>query len=158
MKRKEHTSTKDSATKDRIVVSAQQNGTEHTETSKLKSAVPNLTLAQQQELTGKIMTRIKKARQERVRFSRKIITLRDIVTCTDSFLIRASAYALVILLILGLVSSVFFIFSAITSQTLLHHAGFSLSKPVTSVASSPNSPAGKILYNRSREAFLLSQT
>ncbi|MCX7766962.1 MAG: hypothetical protein N2246_09705, partial [Candidatus Sumerlaeia bacterium] len=45
----------------------------------------SLTIAEQQELTQKVMARVRQAGKEKLKLNIIITTIRDIVTCTDSW-------------------------------------------------------------------------
>ncbi len=117
----------------------------------------SLTLAEQQELTQKVMSKVKQASKEKLKLSIIITTIRDIVTCTDSWLIRATAYASAIALLLCIAGGLFLVVSAISDSgwakaaiefSGLNSDNWSVTKNITN----------HIHYIRSKEAFIISQS
>lgn len=148
--------TSEAIREDRVTISGTKKNKAH-QLFMLKPMKRELTLAEQQELTGKVMTVVKKARVEKMRLSWIITTLRDIVTCTDSLLIRAAAYTTAVVLMLCVLSGLFIVFSALTSVTLAQNdVDSSLINPSTWAVT--ETVVGKIYYLRSMESYILSQT
>ena len=158
MKRKRHITHEKTTENENIVVSGPHNGIDTVDKIMKPEKTPELTLAQQQDLAKRIMRFINDARRRKPGLSGIMTTLRDIVTCTDSFLIRASAYAVAAVLILCLLGGLFMAVTLVTSYALADHAGFSFSRPFAPIPSSPESPMGRISYARSVESFLLNNT
>lgn len=117
----------------------------------------SLTLAEQQELTQKVMSTVKQASKEKLKPGVIITTIRDIVTCTDSWLIRATAFASAIALLLCILGGLVLVVSAISdsgwAKAAIEFSGlnpdnWSVTKTIT----------GHIQYIRSKEAFIISQS
>jgi len=117
MERKKHIISKDKE-KGEVLLRRDKSVFEKVERILVPKEVPEPTLAQQQELVKRVMTRVKKAREQKQNLSGILTTLRDIVTCTDSFLIRASSYALATIILLAIAGGILLLVWSVTSSTL----------------------------------------
>ncbi|MCD6386107.1 hypothetical protein J7M23_10085 [Candidatus Sumerlaeota bacterium] len=156
MERKKHIISKDKE-KGEVLLRRDKSVFEKVERILVPKEVPEPTLAQQQELVKRVMTRVKKAREQKQNLSGILTTLRDIVTCTDSFLIRASSYALATIILLAIAGGILLLVWSVTSSTLTAFSQVPASRILISKVVS-KSVMGKMLYKRSMEDFILSHT
>ncbi len=122
-----------------------------------KPAARELSIAEQQELTKRVMSTLKKSQTEKLRLSGLMTTVRDVVTCTDSFLIRAAAYAAVAVLLLCIAGGVFVVVSSLTSGAFAK-AGVDFSFARSSNWDVSKNVVGKISYLRSKENYIISNS
>lgn len=157
MERKKHIISKDMK-KEEVILRRDKGTFEKIENILVSGRVPEPTLAEQQELVKKVMSTVKKASRQRQNLKGILTTLRDIVTCTDSFLIRASSYAVATIVLLAIAGGIFLLIWSVTSGDLTTFSKLTGSKINISQALVSKSVVGKMVYKRSLEEFIISNT
>ncbi len=122
------------------------------------SEEPELSLSAHQELTRKVMAHVKEKRHQKMGYSGVITTVRDIVTCTDSFLIRASAYAAAAVVLIALVFGTFIAVSSFATSTANAYSNEHFERDICVKAGMPEKTINHISFKRSMEKFILSET
>ncbi len=158
MRKKEHIKRTYHISRNDIVISRNGSSKDKVATVMKPRKAPEPSLANQQELANRVMHTIKESSYQRTELKGILTTFRDILTCTDSFLIRGAAYAVAAIVVICLLGGAAAIVTSLASQAIAYHGDYSVLHPFEPSPSSPDSPVGKISYHRSMESFILSQS